>query len=70
MSRATITLDDDGGMIATELTFAGGFDPASHAHQHANLLIRMMDDICASKTGESITPADPASERVALISVE
>lgn len=49
---ATIVLEDHDGAIACKLTFSGptgGFDPSSHAHQHAQILFGMMDQLCTNK---------------------
>jgi hypothetical protein len=47
MSTATIVLEDHDGQIACQLTFSpAGFDPSSHAHQHAHILISHMDSLC------------------------
>jgi hypothetical protein len=43
MPSATITLDDDNGQIACKLVFSGGFDRTSNAHQHAQILLALMD---------------------------
>lgn len=47
--KATITLVDHDGQIACDLTFEGGFKPASPAHQHAQILIKMMDELCTKQ---------------------
>lgn len=67
MSQAIITLEDEDGAVACKLTFAGGFDPASHAHQHAQALIRMMDSICERKAEPVI---DPVIEQPKLVVIE
>lgn len=50
MATATIVLEDHEGSIACKLVFSGGatvgYDPASHAHQHAQILIKQMDSLC------------------------
>lgn len=43
MATATITLDDDQGAVACKLVFSGGFDKTSNAHQHAQIIIGLMD---------------------------
>lgn len=59
MSTATIVLEDVDGQIAMKVTFSHatgeGFDKASHAHQHAQILIRMMDELCTKVE----QPAEP-----------
>jgi hypothetical protein len=52
MSAATFVLEDENGLVACKVSFSsdkGGFDAESHAHQHAQILIKMMDKICSSK---------------------
>lgn len=62
MSAATIVLEDVDGQIACRVTFSsehgGGFDAASHAHQHAQILIGMMDQLCTK--AELPPAAEPA----------
>jgi len=53
MSSAFIALEDHNGEVACKLTFTGGFDPESHAHQHAQILIGLMDKLCERK-GEPV----------------
>lgn len=67
MTSAIIVLEDHEGAVACKLTFAGGFDPNSHAHQHAQALIRMMDSIC-ERQGEPVI--DPVVEQPKLVVVE
>lgn len=59
MSTATVTLEDVNGQIAMKVTFSGdngqGFDKDSHAHQHAQILVRMMDELCTKVE----QPAEP-----------
>ncbi len=43
MSLATVTFRDKDGAIDVGLVFEGGFDPKSHAHQHAQAFLKMMD---------------------------
>lgn len=61
MAAATIVFEDAEGQIACKVTFSsdhgGGFDAASHAHQHAQILIGMMDQLC---TKTEVPPAEPA----------
>lgn len=45
MATATIVIEDVEGAIALRADFGDGFDPDSHAHQHAHLLIGMMDQL-------------------------
>jgi hypothetical protein len=46
MGTATITLSDDNGEVACKAIFDGGWDKDSHAHQHANLMLKHMDELC------------------------
>lgn len=50
MSAATILFEDVDGQIACKVTFSGddggGFNAASHAHQHAQILLGFMDQLC------------------------
>lgn len=47
MSTATLTLTDTGGAIDAHIEFGpAGFQKDSHAHQHAMLLVKHMDDLC------------------------
>lgn len=56
MSRVVITLEDASDAISAGVNFQGGFNPLSHAHQHAQILLRMMDELC---TKGEVTP-EPA----------
>jgi len=44
MATAHINLEDVNGMVAANFVFEGGFDKTSHAHQHAMLIQRWMDE--------------------------
>ena len=47
MSTATLILTDEGGAIASRLEFGPeGFQKDSHAHQHAYMLVKHMDEVC------------------------
>ena len=62
MATATIVLEDTEGQIACKLTFSpAGFDPKSHAHQHAQILIAHMDSLCtkAELPEQTILEAQP-----------
>ena len=62
MSAAHIVLEDTDGQIAMKVTFSGaqgqGFDRDSHAHQHAQILIKMMDELCTKAEAQPV--AEPA----------
>ena len=45
MAKAIITIEDIDGQIALSCDFGDGFDNHSHAHQHANLVIKTMDEL-------------------------
>lgn len=62
MGSATIVLEDHDGQIACRLTFSpAGFDPTSHAHQHAQIMLTHMDSLCAKAPGsETVEMAQPA----------
>lgn len=61
MGTATIVLEDNDGAIACKLTFSpAGFDPASHAHQHAQILIAHMDSLCTKAPLPEPVLAEPA----------
>lgn len=50
MTKAVITLKDTGGQIEMSLFLEGGFQKDSHAHQHANLVLKYLDSIAGMKT--------------------
>lgn len=56
MSTATLILTDvtdEGGAISARIDFGpGGFDPNSHAHQHAYLLVKHMDENLCKRLDE------------------
>jgi hypothetical protein len=63
MGLATIALEDDGsGNIACKLTFQGGYDPTSHAHQHARLVIAEMDKLCVQVEPMAPDEENPGTE--------
>ena len=45
MAEAILMLSDKDGSIALEVLYEGGFDKASHAHQHMLLLTKSMNTI-------------------------
>jgi len=45
MAKATLILQDVDGAIDANIIFTGGFQADSHAHQHANLLMKHMGEI-------------------------
>lgn len=54
MADAVIKLSDVGDQVMAEISFGDAFDPASNAHQHANLLIGMMDQIATRQLKEVV----------------
>jgi hypothetical protein len=56
MPAASITLEDDGGAVATKLVFSGGFKATSQAHQAAQILIALMDQHMQRMGGAVIDP--------------
>ncbi len=67
MPRATFTLeDDDSGHVATLLTFEGGWNKESRAHQCAQMLVRLMDQQCEQVQPPAETP-QPDAEAPRLI---
>ena len=46
MGTATFILEDDGESVACKLTFTGGFDRDSRAHQAGQMLVKLMDQQC------------------------
>lgn len=67
MSAATITFEDDvqpdgTPAIATKLVFSGGFNATSHAHQHAKILIGLMDQHMQRAGAAVIDPTVQAIE--------
>lgn len=46
MAKVTITFSDQpGGTMKADVNFAGGFQKGSMAHQHAQILLKMMDNL-------------------------
>lgn len=84
MPKAIITLEDvtvDGqAQMTMSLFLEGGFQPESHAHQHAGLVLKHLDSIAGMKTdeavkwvdgafvpsGEMAVPTDPGAGRLQL----
>jgi hypothetical protein len=67
MAQATIILEDDNGAVACKVTFGGGWDAKSHAHQHANLMLKHMDEMCVrAEVGHDVAQAhaDSAKSRI------
>lgn len=66
MSRATLVLSDKYGMVDASLVFDGGFDAQSPAHQHAQILVKLMDEMFASKQDEETVAVKEESPIVVL----
>lgn len=58
MTKAVITLKDTGGQIEMSLFLEGGFQKDSHAHQHANLVLKYLDSIAGMKTEGAVQWVD------------
>lgn len=56
MSRATMVFADKDGQIDFSIVFDGGFKPDSPAHQHAQIVLKMLDEMMGAKTDEAIQP--------------
>jgi len=70
MGTATIILSDDNGAVACKAAFEGGWDGTSHAHQHANLMLKHMDDLCTRVTTpevQEVPDDDAAQSRMILL---
>jgi hypothetical protein len=70
MPTATIILSDDNGAVACKATFEGGWDSTSHAHQHAHLMLKHMDDLCTRVTTpevQEVPDDDAAQSRMILL---
>ena len=66
MAKVTITLSDQDGAIKADVVFQGGpFDPKSHAHQHAQLLLKHMDEIAQRQGEPEIKAIDKLHEQAA-----
>jgi len=52
MSKATMVFADKDGQIDFSIVFDGGFKPDSPAHQHAQIVLKMLDDMMGAKTKE------------------
>mgnify|MGYP000518201802 FL=1 len=66
MKAAIAMQDTEDGQIALNTCFEGGFNPQSHAHQHAYLLIKIMDSI-ASKNSHGELSAMAEQDLDALV---
>lgn len=64
MAKVTFILEDHDGAVACMVHFDQGFQPDSHAHQHGQILIKMMDDLCAPK--EEPTVLEKPAPRLVL----
>lgn len=64
MSRATLVLTDKYGMVDAQLVFDDGFNKDSPAHQHAQILVKLMDEMFSSKQDAEIVPVKEDSQIV------
>lgn len=67
MGAAAITFEDDTQpdgtpAVAAKLVFSGGFDKNSHAHQHAKIMLGLLDQHMQRAGAASIDPAVSAVE--------
>lgn len=62
MGLVNITLEDDTeGQIACKVTFDGGWNGKSGAHQHARMMLDHMDSICTKAPMPAAPePAEPS----------
>lgn len=62
MADAIIRLSDDkDGFLQMTVEFVGGYDPKSHAHGQASLIIKDIDSRAASKCEPDLLEEAPAS---------
>lgn len=66
MSKATITFSDQDGAIKADVFYEGGFQKDSHAHQHMQIVLKMMDQI-AEPIKEKKAPVIEAPSNVLQI---
>jgi len=66
MATAVIVLEDDNGAVACRATFEGGWDGESHAHQHASLLLKHMDELC-TRVSTPVVEAVPGEDRPRIV---
>ena len=69
MATATIILSDDNGAVACKATFEDGWNADSHAHQHANLMLKHMDELCTRVSTPEVeaVPGEEDRPRIQLI---
>lgn len=69
MATATIVLEDDNGAVACKVVFDGGWNPESHAHQHANLMLKHMDEMCTRVSTPEVEaiPGEDGQSRIVLV---
>jgi hypothetical protein len=70
VATATIVLEDDSGHVACKAVFDGGWDPSSHAHQHARLMLEHMDSICTRVSQPELTPAKAEADKPRIVLVD
>lgn len=66
MAIAHINIEDKDGQLAVNYVFPGGFDVKSHAHQHANLIKGILDDILNVVPGSGVVDQDDPSRIISL----
>lgn len=67
MSRATMVFTDKNGAIDFSLVFDEGFDPKSPAHQHAQIVVKMLDQMMGEKTQEEIVPLQTDDSQIVAL---
>ncbi len=67
MSRATMVFADKDGALDFSLVFDGGFDPNSPAHQHAQIVLKKLDEMMVEKTQEHIVPLAKDEPRIVVM---
>ncbi len=67
MSRATLVFADKDGALDFSIVFDGGFDPKSPAHQHAQIVLKMLDQMMGEKTQEQVVPLVPEESRIVVM---
>lgn len=58
MSVVHINLEDVDGKINFQSVYSGGFDPNSHAHQHARLIEKVMDKLARAEGDPAVILSD------------
>jgi len=59
VSIATFVFEDDGDLIACRVSFSGGFDRDSRAHQAGQMLVKLMDQHFENQGAPPEAPVKP-----------